>query len=192
MREIRDTIACLAVTLAVASPALAAEPGAAPTIAERLPAALLRATLDGQAVRFSSRLVGQGGKGKALVLSFYWTRCVACNEELPEIEALAERPGVELYVVALLLDKNASTGRCGGMKALRETFASSPLKKRVVYDECGRMAQELLGQADESMALPVTMLVGPDLRVAKTLVGRPAKGTVAEALESELGKLLGK
>jgi thiol-disulfide isomerase/thioredoxin len=130
---------------------------------------------------------------KALVLNFFALDCGPCRAELPEVQALAERAGVELYVVAITRQEKDTDRTCPGRDELRAYFVKDhpELLPRVVFDDCGSLLKAL-GQSD-AQDLPVTYLFGPKLEAVFVQRGRaPAGKTLADALGPKLQALLGR
>jgi len=131
--------------------------------------------------------LGRAAKEKALILAFYSLDCGPCQGELKELVPLAERPGVELWIVALITERDEATGRCRGIDALKAKFEGHPLAPRVLVDNCANLTKRIVGRGLD--ALPVTVVYDPRGAVAQAQEGRPPGKTVEEALDAVLSRL---
>jgi hypothetical protein len=129
-------------------------------------------------------------KAKALVLNFFATDCAPCIAELPEVQELAQRKGLELWIIAITRSTDDSANTCPGKPELESFFKERPeLASRVLFDECGKLLRAFGGS--DAAALPVTYLFGPDLKATQIQQGRAPQGrTLGQVFEVELAKLV--
>jgi thiol-disulfide isomerase/thioredoxin len=175
-------------TLTLVGGAASAEPSSEPA---RLRGASSRPTLESQKPTRFKAAFDRGAK--ALVLNFFALDCGPCRAELPEVEALAARGGVEVYVVAITRPASDADRTCAGQDELLRYFRDEHprLLPRVLFDDCGGLLKTL-GKSD-AQDLPVTYVFGPKLESTFVLRGRAPKGqTLGDALGPALDRLVGR
>jgi len=114
-------------------------------------------------------------KGKVVVLNFWATWCGPCTVETPQFDSLyrkVKHDGVQVIGV------NTKDQRGKAKAFVKDNDISFP----VIFDEDGDVLLQL-GNIP-SAALPVTVLVDKDQRVAAVYVGRLATKQVQPALDT--------
>jgi thiol-disulfide isomerase/thioredoxin len=125
--------------------------------------------------------------GKAVVLSFMASWCEPCIAELPELEALAREPGVEVWLVVLADERPDGAKDCAVPAKLGKILpATHSLAGRALVDRCANFYAKLTQSPDAE--LPLNVLYGADLRPLKVLRGRQPGKTLSEALAPELAR----
>jgi len=105
---------------------------------------------------FSKNLFGQGW----ILVDFYSTTCVACNEELPYIEDLYEkRKDSGFDVVVLATDSEGSA-------VVKPFFAQRPSPLTILLDRYQKAVENYGVEA-----LPTVFLVNPEGKIAYTSTG---------------------
>jgi peroxiredoxin len=159
---------------AIVAATMAGAPGAAwgargaPPAGEAAPLFTL-ADLDGNAVSLAAY------RGRVVVLHFWATWCTPCRHEMPILDAVSRRHAGEAIVLAINLAEKRER-----VRAFRqETGLTLP----ILLDPRGKVAA-----AYGVLSLPITLVVGPDGRVA----GSVEMGTLTEAdLEARIAGLHG-
>jgi thiol-disulfide isomerase/thioredoxin len=160
-RPVGTTFA-LAAGLAIASPALAADPPAPAAAAaaaqtdRKAVADFALPTLDGKKLRLSDH------KGKVVLVSFWATWCGPCKQELPFLDAFATKYADKgLTVLAINTDAPKS------QSDVRRIVKQKDLKLPVLLDTEGAVASKL----DPQNAMPFTVYIDRAGRVAHTHEG---------------------
>lgn len=115
---------------------------------------LVLAGLDGVPIRSAD------WRGRTVVLNIWATWCVPCREEMPALQRLhAALDPTQFRVIGLSVDEDANL--------VREFKLRYELSFPLALDPTGALAQGSLG----SRALPDTLIVGPDGRLADRVAG---------------------
>lgn len=99
-------------------------------------------------------------KGKPVILHFWAPWCGACVEEMPELDAFAEKYGNDVHIIAISSDpKNG--------EALKEYYASKGIKNlSIAVDQKQSMARRL-----SITALPSTVFIKRSGEIMGQIVG---------------------
>ncbi|MBI5170646.1 MAG: redoxin domain-containing protein [Candidatus Eisenbacteria bacterium] len=124
------------------------------------------AGLDGRKVTLSKL------KGKVVILDFWATWCGPCRRWMPIVEKVAKElapKGVLVYAVNERETKDQ----------VRQYLSKTGVKVPVLFDEEGAV-----GTAYGAVSIPLTVIVGRDGRIVKSMVGLHSEADLRAALEA--------
>ena len=125
----------------------AAEPAAAPAIAFK--------SASGRRLSLSDF------RGRVVLLNIWATWCGPCREEMPSLDRLQSLHGGDgLAVLAVSVDE-------GGTTTVRRFYEQAGIRNLTPYIDSGRATQSAL----HARAIPMTLLIDRDGRVAGSMVG---------------------
>lgn len=111
-------------------------------------------------------------RGQWVVINYWAKWCKPCLEEIPELNALAEK---HPKIVVLGVNYDGATG-----DELATQAAQFNIKFRLLEEDPAAQ----LG-ISRPVVLPTTLLLNPEGQVSKTLVGPQTEQSLLEALESQ-------
>jgi thiol-disulfide isomerase/thioredoxin len=161
----KTMIAALALNLAVATAAIAVEPGApAP--------GFVATTFDNKEIHLSDY------RGKVVFVDFWASWCSPCRQSLPLYDKLSDEfPASDFAVVAVNLDEDGADAR--------KFLAEHPVKYTIVQNPQGDIPKSF-GVA----GIPSSYLIDRDGTIRERHVGFEPKDI--DTLRGEIAKLLGK
>ena len=150
----------------------------APSLAERDAAKTIGTEIDLKLKDLSGVEQSLAGlKGRVVVLNFWATYCIPCRTEMPDLAAIQnEYAALGLQVIGVSTDEPEN--RKDVLQFIRETRVNFPIW---MDGSVQHMVRFGLGAA-----LPGTVLIGRDGRVAKVISGVIDKATLKKQIESLL------
>lgn len=124
------------------------------------------AGLDGRKVTLSKL------KGKVVILDFWATWCGPCRRWMPIVEKVGKElapKGVLVYAVNVRETKDQ----------VRQYLSKTGVKVPILFDSDGA-----IGTAYGAVSIPLTVIVGRDGKIAKTMVGVHSESDLRAALEA--------
>lgn len=136
-----------------AQPAAAAQPADAGTSATRQMPSLRVTTVDGKTFDLADQ------RGKWTVVNFWATWCGPCLKEMPELSAL---DAMREHIVVIGLAYEDTT-----VEAMQAFLKTHPVVYPIALLDVDNPPEDF----DTPRGLPMTVLVGPDGKVAKSITG---------------------
>ncbi|MCB1888436.1 MAG: TlpA family protein disulfide reductase [Rhodocyclaceae bacterium] len=116
-------------------------------------------------------------RGKVLVVNFWATWCPPCRKEIPDFAAVSEAyAGRNVQFVGLGVDTAANVARFAAAEAVPYPLLVAGTGSLPIMASLG----------NPSMALPFTLIVAPDGRIARRTLGPMDGKTLENALEAML------
>jgi thiol-disulfide isomerase/thioredoxin len=107
-------------------------------------------------------------KGKPIVLNFWASWCINCIAEMPDFQDVYESLGGKVAFVGMNV-----TGLQGETEAAGQSFAKAKgVRYLLAYDTDGLLYSHF-SPSVERPVMPITVFVGPDLRVMERHFGGP-------------------
>jgi len=126
---------------------------------------------------FGTTQVLSAFKGRIIILNFWATYCIPCRKEMPDLAAIQnEYAALGVQVIGASMDE--ATDRAKVLEFVKETKINFPIWMGATIDDMMRFG---LG-----VALPGTVVIGKDGRIAKVISGLVNKADLKKQIDAML------